>query len=92
MKAKKTIEEFSTEKVSVSEKIVTDYFYLNTEKIVILDNRAFPDIDQEALILAKEVEDEKEKRIEPLTDEEYEKAIKKYNLILETIEEGEKNE
>ena len=92
MKSKKTIEEISTEKVLLSEKIIVDYFYLDSNKIVILDNRAFPDVDKEALILAKEVEDEKVKRIEPLTDEEYEKAIKKYDLIMDVIEEGEENE
>lgn len=80
------------EMLTLKQEFIKDYFYLNSEKIAILENKAFKNVDENLLILAKVNENEKEIILEPLTDEEYEKAIKKYNLLVEVFAEDGDNE
>jgi len=66
---------------------IKDHFYHKGNKIAILENKAFKNIDQNILILAKMIENENEVNLEPLTDEEYEQAIKKYDALVEMFDE-----
>ena len=65
---------------------IKDHFYLKGEKIVIIENDAILNVDKDALILAKVVEEEKGTIIVPLTDWEYEEAVKKYKLLNEMFD------
>ena len=73
---------------TLSDKIITDYFYCDGKKIVVLDSKAFKGME-DRFILAQLVEGEKEDTLEPLTEEEYEKAVKKYNTLVEALNEEE---
>jgi len=70
-------------KIKFKESFVSDYFYHKDNKILILENDAFKNMEKDVLILAKAEQTENETIIKPLTDEEYEQAIRKYNAIIE---------
>ena len=72
--------------------VIKDYFYLNNDKIVVLENKAFKGVDKDVLILAKLTTNGKEYIIESLTDKEYGDAVKKYELLIKMIEEDVKYE
>lgn len=72
--------------LTLTEDFIKDYFFHQGNKIVILENKAFKNVDENILILAKIIEDEKSKRIEPLTEEEYDQALKKYEALIDLYE------
>lgn len=86
------MEEKQENMLTLKPEFVKDYFFLNSEKIAILENKAFKNVDENLLILAKVNENEKEVILEPLTDEEYDRAIKKYNLLVDMLSEEDDNE
>lgn len=80
------------EEINFKPSVIKDYFYLKNQKIVILDNNAFKGINQDMLILAKLVEKDGDLFIESLSDEEYDAAAKKYDLLINMFEEEGENE
>lgn len=72
--------------LTLKDGFIKDYFYHKGNKIAILENKAFKNMDSDLLILAKMVESENEILIEPLTDEEYEQAAKKYEVLVKLME------
>lgn len=64
---------------------IKDFFYSKESKIVVLENKAFKNMPDDTLILAKEIVDGLQSTIVPLTDEEYTKAAKAYEKLLKTI-------
>lgn len=72
-------------KLILKNEFIKDYFYLHGTKIVILENNAFKNIDKNLLVLAKVIENGNEREIKPLTEEEYDQAIKKYDSLVKLI-------
>ena len=82
-------EEIKQDYIMLDPKIIIDHFYHRENKILILDPFAFKKIvDKDLLILAKEIITEKGVAIEPLTEEEYEDAVRKYEALVELISNG----
>lgn len=78
--------------ITLKPEFIKDYFFLNDQKIVILENKAFKNIDETLLILAKVNENEKEIVLEPLTEDEYALAVRKYEALLVLIDEEDNHE
>ena len=78
--------------LTLSSKIILDYFYCDGKKIVVLDNKAFKNIPDDELILAQLIEGEKEDLLESITDEEYQKAVRKYQALINMLDEEDENE
>ena len=75
------------------DEIIEDFFYYEDEKIAVLNNKAFKNIPDESVILAKLTQDEDgDENIELLTADEYDKAFKTYVKLLEAIQENEEGE
>ena len=75
--------------LTLTSNFVKDYFYHKNNKIVILENKAFKNIDANILILAKVIEDGNNATIVPLGEEEYEQAIIKYDALINIFNEEE---
>ena len=81
------------EMVILKDEIIEDFFYYEDEKIAVLNNKAFKNIPDESVILAKLTQDEDgDENIELLTADEYDKAFKTYVKLLEAIQENEEGE
>ena len=78
------------ENLLLKKEIVKDYFYLQGNKIVVLENNAFKNIDKDILVLGKLVEDNKKSTIVSLTEQEYNEATEKYDALVKLMgnEEG----
>lgn len=75
--------------LTMKDGFIKDHFYHKGNKIAILENKAFKNVDSNLLILAKMNESENEILIEPLTDAEYEQAIRKYEALIKLQDEEE---
>lgn len=72
----------------VKKDLIIDEFILDNTKIVLLNPKFLgKDTDPDTIVLAKVVYEEGEQILRALTDEEYDKAFKKYELLLEIMEE-----
>ena len=74
-------------KLVLKGEFIKDYFYLQGEKIAVLETKAFKKLDENILVLAKVIETKDERTLKPLTDEEYDEAIKKYDALVKLINE-----
>lgn len=77
--------------ITLKPDVIKDYFYYKNDKIIVLENNAFVGVDKDILILAKLVEKDEDLFIESLSEEEYDKAAKKYELLNEMLEEEDEN-
>lgn len=76
--------------VVLKEEFIRDYFYHKGSQIAILENKAFKNIPDDVLILAKMHESSNGALLEPLTDEEYKNAYKKYKVLVKMTNKEEK--
>ena len=64
--------------------LIVDEFISNGNRIAIINNEAIgEEVEPEALILMKMVDDGEECTLKSLTDEEYDRAYNSYKAILE---------
>ena len=72
----------------VPEEMIFDEFICEDERIAVLDNKLMKGlVEEDALVLVKLVPDKDGYELKSLTEEEYDKAYKKYQELLKLVEE-----